>query len=123
MPLFEGFRTSAKIREVEARLRRLGHEKLALREGLALRLKELFLTLKRAEKQVESTSRAMDAARENRELNERAYRQGLTEIKEVIEAQFAESLAAASHCKARYDHAAALAGIERAVGREMFERL
>ncbi len=61
----------------------------------------------------------MLAATENRELNERAYRDELVEIKDVLEAQVMESTLEAQYQKVLYDHIEALAQLNLIIGAEV----
>lgn len=56
------------------------------------------------------------SAKENRELNVRAYQDELVETKEVIEAQIMEALLAGQYQKVLYDHMEAQARLEFLVG-------
>ncbi|MCP4104606.1 MAG: TolC family protein [Desulfobacteraceae bacterium] len=119
IPLFSGFLTTNQIREAAAKLEKMKHEKMLLKEGIALRIKDAFLKIMRAQGQIKATEHAVDAARENRELNIRAYQYELVETREVIEAQLMESFVQAQHVKALYDHAVAKARLDYIVGREI----
>lgn len=116
MPLFDGFRTEAAVTEAMARLRRLKHKKILMKQSLALRLKSLHLAANRTAKQVKTTKSAMLTAKESRELHEKAYTLQMTETRDVIEAQIAESRMAAKHFKALFDHYEVLATIELVLG-------
>ena len=122
LPLFKGFYTRNAEKEAKARLRRLEHQKVLLREGLALQIKNLLITIKRAAAQVETTRESLAAASENRDLNVRAYRQELVETADVIESQLLESFIKAQHYKALHDHAANQVELTCIVGRKFLER-
>ena len=122
LPLFNGMRTSAESQEARARLERLKAQKVLLHDGLALQVKDVFLTLKRAMEQKAATEAAAKAAEESRDLNERAYQQELAETKDVIEAQLVESLLTANHRKT-LDLIEAQARLELVVGAEVTSML
>jgi outer membrane protein len=61
----------------------------------------------------------MQAATDNRELNERAYQSELVETKDVIEAQIMESLMQAQFQKVLYDHVEIRAKLNFVVGQEV----
>lgn len=119
LPLFNGMRTSAEIQEARARLERLKAQKVLLRDGLALQVKDVFLAIKRCVAQKSATEAAARAAEENRDLNERAYQQELAETKDVIEAQLVESLLMANHQKTLFDLVESQARLELVVGGEV----
>ncbi len=125
MPLFTGFRTKNKVKEAVAHLDKIKHEEILLHEGIALQVKNAFLQIARAQGQIESTEDALNAARENRELNVRAYQDELVETRDVIEAQLLESFINAQHLRALYDHVENLAKLEFIIGKAVegiFER-
>ena len=122
-PLFEGFLTHNKIREARANLNKLEQDKLLLKEGIALQVKDLFLKLKQTQEQYNSAKEAAQAAEENRDLNERAYQHELVETKDVIEAQITESFLKAQFHKVVYDHAEVHAHLSYVVGTEISKML
>ncbi len=118
-PLFAGFRTKNEIREARARHDKLKHQKILLREGIALQVKDAFLQMGRASGQVIATRDSLDAAMENRKLNIRAYRNELVETRDVIEAQLLESYINGQYRKARHDLAVNQARLDFIIGNEL----
>jgi len=123
VPLFNGFLTQNKIRETRARVNQLKETQILLREGLGLQVKDLVLGLEAAQKADEATSRAMKSAQDNRDLNTRAYENGLVETDKVIRAQLVEALMSAQHYAARYQYAALLSQLALVVGTEVQQKL
>ncbi len=123
IPLFNGFLTQAKVSEAQARLRQLKETQFLLREGLGLQVKDAVLGLDAAAKTEAATAKALQAARENQELNTRAYESGLVETEKVIRAQLVESLTTAQHHLARYQYAELLSKLNLVVGREVQAKL
>jgi outer membrane protein TolC len=119
IPIFNGLRTQAEVAEAKARLLRIKEQKVLLREGIALQVKDAFLLLSRSQEQRVAMAVALGAAEESRGLNERAYQEDLVETKDVIEAQLTESFMRAGYEKTLYDHVEALARLELVVGREV----
>ncbi|RME92483.1 MAG: TolC family protein, partial [Verrucomicrobia bacterium] len=116
IPLFGGFMTRHKVAEARARLNQLRQQQILLREGLGLQIKDVFLGLIANQKAFEATAAALEAASENRDLNTRAYQNGLVETEEVIRAQLMEALMEARHWRARYDQLALRSRLEFLVG-------
>lgn len=116
MPLFSGFLTNSRVKEAEAELRKLQQQQILLKEGLALQIKNLFLQMKSTQGQVEASKNAMEAAIDNRELNERAYQEDMVEIKDLIESQIMESLMKAQYQKYLFDHYEAQIHLEFTAG-------
>ncbi len=119
IPLFDGFLTRHRIREAQARLTRLEHQQVRLREGLGLQVKALFLEMMRAQGQESAMGAALEAAEQNRSLNARAYQDQLVEVQDVIQSQLMESFTRAVYEKVRYEHAEARAHLEQIVGTEL----
>ncbi|MGA2132770.1 MAG: TolC family protein [Bryobacteraceae bacterium] len=119
IPLFNGFLTRNQVSEALARLRQLKETQFLLREGLGLQIKELVLGLDAASKSNRATARAMQAARDNRDLNERAYQNELVETEKVIRAQLMEALMSAQYFKSRYDYVSILSRLGLIVGTEL----
>lgn len=119
MPLFSGYLTRHQIREARARLERLEHQQVLLREGLALQVKAIFLKLERAQRQEQAAGAALEAAVDSRQLNERAYQFDLVDLRDMVETQLTESLMRAQYQRVRFDHAEAQAQLEFVIGREM----
>lgn len=123
IPLFDGFLARNQVSEALARLGQLKETQFLLRDGIALQIKNLVLCLDAAAKSGQASLSAMQSARENRELNTRAYQEELVETEKVIRAQLMEALMSAQHFKARYDYAALLSQLNVTVGKEIGERL
>lgn len=123
IPIFNGFLTKNKIAEARARIDKTGEERLLLKEGLGLEIKDIFLSLRAAQKSYQATRDAMTAAQENRDLNTRAYQNELVETEKVIRAQLVEALMSAQHYKTRYDHLALQSQLTLVVGTEVLKPL
>lgn len=123
IPIFDGFLTRNRVSEALAQLNRLKATQFLLRDGIALKIKDLVLGLDAAAKSGQASMAAMQSAQENRDLNERAYHEELVETEKVIRAQLMEALMSAQHFKARYDYAVLLSQLSLTVGKEIGERL
>lgn len=122
-PLFDGFLTRNRVSEALARLNGLKEKRFLLREGLGLQIKDIVTGLDAAAMSLQATARAMQAAQENRDLNERAYENELVETEKVIRAQLTEALMSAQHFKVRYDYATLLSQLSVVVGKEVQDAL
>ncbi len=123
MPLFDGFLTRHKVAEARARLDQLKEQRILLREGLGLQIKDIFLGIEATNKAREATLTAMNAASENRDLNIRAYQNELVETDKVIRAQLTEALMSAQYYKNCYDGAVLRSQLALVVGTEITRRL
>jgi outer membrane protein TolC len=122
-PLFCGFLTMNKVAEMRANVSKIKEEQFLLKEGIGLQIRDIFLSLKAAEKSYQATQDAMKAATENRDLNTRAYQYALVETEDVIQAQLMEALMSAQHYKTCYDHVAIRSQLNLVVGTEVQKKL
>ncbi|MFT5365581.1 MAG: outer membrane protein [Candidatus Latescibacterota bacterium] len=122
LPLFNGFRTHHKVKEMKARLAQLEHQEVLLREGLAIQTKVLFRKLMATQQHIHSAKEALDAAQENRRLTELGYQADILETQDVVEAQISESIIEAQYNIVLYDHYQTRIQIEQVIGTEI-ERL
>lgn len=123
LPLFQGFLTRQKVREARARLAGMEEQRILLREGLGLQVRDVVLQLATAEKRFQATLDAMTAATENRDLNTRAYQNDLVETGDVIRAQLMEAFMSVQHYKMRFDHTELRSRLNRIVGTEVLKAL
>lgn len=123
IPIFNGFLTRNKVAEALARVSKLKEEKVLLKEGIGLQIRNLFLRLESASKAYQAAERAMTAAQENRELTARAYQNELVETEKVIRAQLFEALMSAQYLKTRYDQLAIESELSVVVGKEVVARI
>jgi outer membrane protein len=123
IPIFNGFLTRNKVAEALARVAKLKEEKLLLREGIGLQVRDLLLSLQAVSQSFQASARAMQAAKENRDLTSRAYQSELVETDKVIRAQLFEALMSAQHLKTRYEQLALESQVSVVVGREVAAKL
>ena len=117
--LFNGFRTSAKVNQAKARQHQLESQKILLDQGMALQIKQQFLRLRSANRQVEDTREAYGYAHENRKLHVRAYQEEMVETKDVIESQIVETFTQGSHFRSKHTLEMALTTLEFLVGQNI----
>jgi outer membrane protein len=116
IPVFDGFLTTAKVAEARARINKLKEEKLLLKEGIGLQVRDLFLGLQASEKVYHASLEALTAARDDRDLTSRAYETGLLATERVIRVQLQEALVTAGYFRAVYEHRALQSQIDLIVG-------
>ena len=122
IPIFDGFLTNGKVAEAQARINQLKEQKLLLREGIGLQIRNLFLGLAAAEKTHQGSSDAMKAAKDDQDLTTRAYESGLVDTARVIRVQLQEALVSATYYKAVYEHLALESSIDLVVGTEIQDK-
>lgn len=123
IPIFEGFLVRHRVKEAQAKAGQLKEQRVLLQDGIGIQLKALFLELEATGKSYQATLAAMTAARENQDLNTRAYQSELVETEKVIRSQLVAALMTAQHYKSVYDHAALLSRLNLVVGAEVMKAL
>jgi outer membrane protein TolC len=118
IPIFEGFKVSKEVMEARAQLRKLEHQLDLLRDSIAMDVQTICCNIQKTQEQQKSSLQAFQSAKENRELNVRAYQDELVETKDVIEAQILEALLSAQYQNVLYDHAESLAKLDLVSGVE-----
>ncbi|MFP4057476.1 MAG: TolC family protein [Candidatus Brocadiia bacterium] len=113
-PLFDGFRTAARVEQEEAKLRRRQIELLEAEETVLLEIRQALLSIEDAEKFVRSQSANLERAREGLRLAEAGYREGVTTEVEVLDARQALSRTQALYYRAIHQHMRARLLLERA---------
>jgi outer membrane protein TolC len=123
VPIFDGFLTRNKVEEAHAQVAKIKEEQFLLQEGIGIQIKDTFLGLVATQKSFDATAAAWQAAQESRDLNTRAYENGLVETEKVIRAQLMEALMCAQHDKARYDYVVLQSQLNLLVGTEVLKKL
>jgi outer membrane protein len=103
MPLFEGFRTQQEVAEARSELDKLRLQEEALLEGLSFSLELAHIASVQSVRKMQALESSVEAARENRSLNERAYREELVEAREVTQAQLLEAYLDQQYLQSGYD--------------------
>jgi len=119
--LFDGFQTTGKVNQAKAQQRKLESQQILLNQGIALQVKQQFLSIKSASTQTKDSQEAVGYASENRKLHVRAYQDELVETKDVIEAQIVETFAQGTHYRSRYALEMGLLSLEYLLGSNVGE--
>ncbi|TWT80150.1 outer membrane channel protein [Planctomycetes bacterium CA13] len=117
VPLFSGFKTLNEIRQAKARYCARQSERALLHDGIGVQVKKAYIELIQARDQIAATDRAWQKAIENRELLIRGYQIGMTESKDVIEAQMTETAMKRENLMALYHWNVSLVELDHATGR------
>ena len=75
--LFDGMLTSNKVEQAKLEKLQLEQQQFLLEDGLALQIKQSFLSMQSSFRQFNILNEAKDTAKENRSLNTRAYQEFL----------------------------------------------
>lgn len=121
MPLFEGFRTMSSLSEANKKLEKLKLQQDELLDGLRLQLELALIDWTQASEQVKVIKEGLSAARENRNLNERAYQENLVDTRDVIQSQLLESMLKLQQIQAQYECITCWGDINFIVGGQQHE--
>jgi outer membrane protein TolC len=114
--LFDGFETTGKVNHAKAQQRKLESQQILLDQGIALQVKQQFLSIRAANAQTKDSKDALGFASENRKLHVRAYQDELVETKDVIEAQIVETFAQGTYYRSLYALEMGLLSLEYLLG-------
>jgi len=114
--LFNGGKTTHEVEQKRLEKLKLQQTKIVLEQGIALQIKQAFLNMKSAYEQFLTLKEAVVTAKQNRELNTRAYQEDMVQTKDVIESQLFEAYTQGDFYKAQYDYAVAKAQLDYIVG-------
>ena len=121
MNLFEGGRTKHKVSAAETDHQKMEQQRLLVSEGVAAKVKSLFLQIKAARQQIEITEQSLKTSQENRDLTSRAYQTGAVDTQQVIESDLLDAMVRANHFRAMHDKALHLAEVTYLLGKEAYE--
>jgi len=114
--LFDGFRTSGRVRQERAKLRMQELGLLDAEDQVLLEVQQALLSIEDAEKLIASQSANIEQAREGLRLADVAYRGGAKAEVDVLDARQALSRTQAIYYRALHAHMMARLALERATG-------
>lgn len=118
VPLFEGGRIPARIREERSRLAAAQEALRELRLRIRLEVETARLNLASARERVEATRKAIEKGKESLRIERLKYRNAKASITDVLDAQDDLLNAQTNYYHALADHHVATAELRRAIGQE-----
>jgi outer membrane protein len=122
LPLWNWGKTAAKVREARSQLDQVKIERDKTADLIRLEVRQAFLDLGKAEKNIDAAESALNTARVAYRQAKAGYRAGEGTNTDVLDARTALSRAEANHTQALFDHNVALAALHRAVGMMVVEQ-
>jgi outer membrane protein TolC len=116
VPLFEGGRVAARVREAEARLRQEQARRDDLRARIYYEVQAVFLDMRAAEDRMRVSEEALELAREQLKQSRDRFAAGVTDNVEVVQAQEALAAAEENRIAALYANNVARLSLARALG-------
>jgi outer membrane protein len=116
IPLWNWGETAAKVREARSQLVQVRIQQDKTTDRIRLEVRQAFLDLGKAEKNIEAAESALNTAKEAYRQARARYRAGEGTNTDVLDVRTALSRAEANHTQALFDYNVALAALNRAVG-------
>jgi outer membrane protein len=113
---FEWGKTRSSVREVDSMRTQLLQARSALEDRIRLEVKQAYLELFEAEKNIPTTTKAVEQAEENLRVSRERYEAQVATSTEVLDAQTLLTQAWTNYYRALYSHHLARARLERALG-------
>ncbi len=121
LPLFNGFSTKARVSEGKAEQTALEYDLENLRQTIGLEVWNAYLRVRESRQAIDNTVKFLERAKENLNISEGEYREGIGSMLEVIDAQTVLISAEESHINSLADHQIALANLDLVIGISRFK--
>lgn len=121
VPLWNWGKTSARVRKARSKLEQARIQLEKVQDQIRLQVRQTFLDLGKAEKNIAAADSGLDTAREAYRLATASYKAGAATNTDVLDARTALSRAEANHAQALFENNVALAALKRAVGITVYE--
>jgi len=115
-PVFEGFKTSARIEQASIEREKIHEVRLKVEVGLRIQVQSCELRMAEARKRIEGQQRNIEQAEKAVRIAQTRYRSGVGTQLELLDAQVAMTRTKTNHAQAMYDFVVAKADWTNAVG-------
>lgn len=119
--LFNGFKTKYEKQQAILEKKELQSKEIILSDTLALQVKYAFLQLQNNYKKFNIIKETLEIAKENEDLNFRAYQEDLVKTEDLIEAQISKSLAKSRYLQQLHNFAQINAQLDLIIGKSIEE--
>lgn len=116
VPVWNWGETGAGVRKARSQLEQATIQLQKMEDRIRLEVREAFLNLGKAEKNIAAAETALETGREAYRLARASYRAGEGTNTDVLDSRMALSRAEANHVQALFEYNVALAALERATG-------
>lgn len=116
VPIFDGFRTSARAEQATIDRDKIHYTRLKVEEGLRLRLQSAEMKMTEAKKRIQAQEKTIAQAEKAVHIAQTRYSSGVGTQLELLDAQVALTLAQTNVAQALYDYLIARADWENAAG-------
>lgn len=118
VPLFDGFRTSARVAQAKAEVSKVGQDRIALENQIRLEAKDAVDRLHAAKLVLDAADLAVSLAQKALDMTEGSYRLGAASSLDVLDAQASLTQADSNRSQALYVHANARATLRYVMARD-----
>ena len=115
-PLFDGFRTSARVDQANVDLQKLKYTRLKVEEGLRIQIQSAELRMAEAKQRIEGQEKTIAQAEKAVRIAQTRFKSGVGTQLELLDTQVAMTRAQTNYAQAIYDHLLAKAEWQRAAG-------
>lgn len=114
--VFDSGLTKSKIKQAQAGIDQAQAQAKYTRDNVVLDVQQAYLSLKEAEKRIQTTQVAVDKAQEDYNIAQVRYSAGVGTNLDVMDAQVALTQAKTNYIQALYDYNTSRAKLEKAIG-------
>ncbi|MEG6586391.1 TolC family protein [Dendrosporobacter sp. 1207_IL3150] len=114
--LFDSGQTNAKVKQAKASLEKAEEQAVQTKNSVELEVRQSYLSMKEAEKRIETTHITVDKAVEDLKIAQTKYYAGVGTNLDVIDAQLALTQAKTNYTQALYDYNVNKAKLLKAIG-------
>jgi outer membrane protein len=114
--VFDSGLTRSQVKQAEYGVISSQEQARQTRDGVALEVRDAYLSMKEAEKRIETSKVAVDQAEEDYKIAEVRYTAGVGTNLDVIDAQLSLAQAKTNYTQALYDFNTSKAKLEKAMG-------
>lgn len=117
--VFDFGKTSNRVNTAKYENEAMQARNVMVDHGVAAQIKNLFINLEAANKQVDLNEKSVDFSKQNENLTERAYQIGASKAEDMIQANILNALARGNLLRAQHDASYAVTELEYFLGSEM----
>jgi outer membrane protein TolC len=115
IPLFNGFKNSAKFQQAKIAIKESDHQAESLINGIKLEVKGAFFTMKEAQEKVQTQQKTIEQAKEAQRLARLMYSEGASTQLDVLNANLALNQARMNYQQSLFEYNVALANLKKSI--------
>ncbi|MCK4640324.1 MAG: TolC family protein [Candidatus Marinimicrobia bacterium] len=115
IPLFNGFKNSAKLQQAKIAIKESDHQAESLTNGIKLEVKGAFFTMKEAQEKVQTQQKTIEQAKEAQRLARLMYSEGASTQLDVLNANLALNQARMNYQQSLFEYNVALANLKKSI--------